>query len=72
MKIWQQDIGDSAWTVSLLHTFGAPVWRLSWSITGNVLAVSTGDHKVTLWRQAADEKWMQITDIDERGVATTF
>jgi hypothetical protein len=31
------------WTPTLMRTFEAPVWRVSWSITGNVLAVSTGE-----------------------------
>ena len=48
-----------------LGRFDAPVWRVSWSITGNVLAVSTGDHKVTLWKQAVDGNWIQIRSLEE-------
>jgi WD40 repeat protein len=41
--IWTQDeAGEGAWTPTLLHTFDSPVWRVSWSTTGNVLAVSSG------------------------------
>lgn len=49
----------------LVDRFDAPVWRVSWSITGNVLAVSTGDHKVTLWKQAVDGNWIQIRSLEE-------
>jgi protein transport protein SEC13 len=49
-----------------MRTFDAPVWRVSWSVTGNVLAVSTGDHKVTLWKQALDESWQQVFSVDEK------
>jgi protein transport protein SEC13 len=49
-----------AWKRELLHTFDAPVWRVSWSVTGNVLAVSAGDHKVTLWKETLDKKWMYV------------
>ena len=49
-----------------MRTFDAPVWRVSWSVTGNVLAVSTGDHKVTLWKQSLDGTWMQIYSVDEK------
>jgi protein transport protein SEC13 len=63
--IWKQTEANGVWTPTLLHSFDAPVWRLSWSITGNVLAVSTGDHMVTLWKQSVDETWVQITSVDD-------
>ena len=62
--IWKQTKKDEPWSSSLLATFDAPVWRVSWSVTGNVLAVSTGDHKVSLWKQAVDESWIQISSVD--------
>lgn len=63
--IWKQSARDGPWTPALMQAFEAPVWRVSWSITGNVLAVSTGDHKVTLWKQAVDESWVQISCVDD-------
>ncbi|GMF15421.1 unnamed protein product [Phytophthora lilii] len=65
--IWSQTAEDSVWKRELLHTFDAPVWRVSWSVTGNVLAVSSGDHKVTLWKETLDKKWIQISSVDEAG-----
>ena len=62
--IWKQTEKDEAWSAVLLASFDAPVWRVSWSVTGNVLAVSNGDHKVTLWKQAVDENWMQISTVE--------
>ena len=62
--IWKQNEKGS-WEPKLLRTFEAPVWRVSWSITGNVLAVSTGDHKVTLWKQSVDESWIQISTVED-------
>lgn len=61
--IWKNKSG--VWEPSLLQTFDSPVWRVSWSITGSVLAVSTGCHQVSLWKQGVDEQWMQISAIDE-------
>lgn len=58
--IWTQTEHNGPWTRELLHTFDAPVWRVSWSITGNVLAVSSGDHKVTLWKESLNKKWMYV------------
>jgi len=63
--IWKQTVAGGDWDATVMHTFEAPVWRVSWSVTGNVLAVSTGDHKVSLWKQSVDESWVRITTVDE-------
>ncbi len=46
--IWTMDYesGGHGWTPKLLHKFNDVVWHLSWSVTGNILAVSGGDNKV--------------------------
>ena len=62
--IWKQS-KSNIWEPYILKTFDAPVWRVSWSITGNVLAVSTGDHKVSLWKQSVDESWLQISSVED-------
>ena len=33
-------------TSQVLKKFGDVVWHVSWSVTGNILAVSGGDNKV--------------------------
>ena len=33
-------------TLQILKKFGDVVWHVSWSVTGNILAVSGGDNKV--------------------------
>jgi hypothetical protein len=51
--------------------FPDTVWRVSWSLSGNILAVSCGDGKVTLWKEVvstagvgkAKETWECITDM---------
>jgi len=64
VNIWTDDGERGAWRATALPTFNAPVWRLSWNVTGNVLAVSTGDHQVSLWKQSTDERWVQLTGTD--------
>ena len=44
----------------------AVVWRVSWSLTGNVLAVSCGDGKVTLWKEGLDGQWRLIESIHDQ------
>lgn len=41
------------------------VWRVSWSLSGNVLAVSTGDNKVTLWKETLKGEWEKVSTVDE-------
>jgi len=36
------------------------VFRLSWSVTGNILAVSDSTNSVTLWKEGVDKQWEQI------------
>ena len=66
--IWKQSETDGYWNSTLMATFEAPVWRVSFSGTGNVLAVSTGDHTVTLWKQGVDETWIKVSGVNEGGV----
>lgn len=53
------------WKAIVLHTFNEPVWRLSWSITGAILAVSSGDATVTLWKRTMGGVWTQVSTVEE-------
>jgi len=44
-------------------SFPDVVWRVSWSITGNVLAVACGDGKVSLWKENLKGKWECVSDL---------
>jgi len=63
--IWSQDNTSQGWTKKILPKFPDVVWRVSWSITGNILAVAGGDNKVTLWKESTDGDWRCISTIDE-------
>mmetsp|Transcript_14355 Transcript_14355/g.40852 ORF Transcript_14355/g.40852 Transcript_14355/m.40852 type:complete len:344 (-) Transcript_14355:165-1196(-) len=68
--IWTQKGGaGSEWKAILLHTFDAPVWRVSWSMTGHMLAVSSGDNDVSLWKQSLDGKWTKMSSVEAGGPA---
>lgn len=53
--------GSSGWDRTLVHDFKVPVWRVSWSSTGSILAVSDGNNAVTLWKESLDGVWQQIS-----------
>ncbi|KAK4054915.1 GTPase-activating protein S13 [Microbotryomycetes sp. JL201] len=74
--IWTQDSPKSTWTnVALEPTasstqapgsegkFGDAVWRVSWSVSGNVLAVSSGDGKVSLWKENLKGKFEEVSEL---------
>jgi protein transport protein SEC13 len=42
--------------------FADAVWRVSWSLAGNILAVSCGDGKVSLWKEGVDLSWECVSD----------
>tara|TARA_R110002050_G_scaffold29071_4_gene74939 strand:+ start:700 stop:948 length:249 start_codon:yes stop_codon:yes gene_type:complete len=70
----------SKWTSTLLNKFKEPVWRVSWSITGNILAVTSGENSVTLWKEELEEtgagagagagrRWTCVSDSVGKGTA---
>ncbi len=64
--IWTQKGGlGNEWNGVVLNTFDDPVWKLSWNMTGSILAVSSGDSSVTLWKQNMHEVWSQVSTIEE-------
>ena len=58
--MWSQETEGGDWTAHLLNKFPAPVWRVSWSLTGNVLGVATGDNQHSLWKETVDKKWEEM------------
>jgi len=54
--------GAGGWRKALVHDFGAstPVWRVSWSLAGGLLAASDGANRVSLWKESADGVWQRV------------
>jgi protein transport protein SEC13 len=69
--VWTQSEPAGAWTsTQVVDLRGTPVWRVSWSAFGNVLAVADGSNNVTLWKEATDGKWVQLAEAPEPGTGT--
>jgi protein transport protein SEC13 len=68
--IWTQDAPTATWNKKYLlnEPFPDVVWRVSWSTSGNILAVSTGDNKVTLWKENLEGEWEIVGDVTEGNV----
>nr|G0SA60.2 RecName: Full=Protein transport protein SEC13 [Thermochaetoides thermophila DSM 1495]AEL00687.1 Sec13p [Thermochaetoides thermophila] len=65
VRIWTSDPANPlAWNCKVLH-FDSALWRVSWSLSGNVLAVSGSDNKVTLWKENLKGEWECVKTIEE-------
>lgn len=70
VRVWTLGAGldasvESSWRCSELK-FECVVWRCSWSLSGNVLAVSGGDNKVSLWKERVrDGGWECVKTLEE-------
>lgn len=64
--IWSQD-KSGKWQKQLLteEKFPDVCWRCSWSLSGNILAVSGGDNKVSLWKENLQGKWESAGEVDQ-------
>lgn len=63
--IWTNDGTSATWTPKILHKFGDVVWNVSWSVTGNILAVSGGDNKVSLWKETLEGQWVCVSNVNK-------
>ncbi|CAM6105805.1 unnamed protein product [Calypogeia fissa] len=61
--IWTQGKEGDQWEGRVLNDFQSPVWRVSWSLTGNILAVADSTNRVSLWKEAVDGEWSQVTTV---------
>ena len=65
VRVWTSDSSNpSQWNSTSLE-FDSVVWRVSWSLSGNVLAVSSADNKVTLWKETIRGGWECIRTVEE-------
>ena len=65
VRIWTSDQASGGQWASKVLNFEAPVWRVSWSLSGNVLAVSCADNKVSLWQENLRGEWECVKSIEE-------
>jgi len=65
--IYTQSQAGQKYSRQVLHDFKVPVWRVSWSITGKLLAVSAGEAQISLWTENLDGTWRQVNTVNEHG-----
>jgi WD40 repeat protein len=59
-------VPNSTWKKTLLSKDKFPdvCWRASWSLSGNILAIS-GNDKITLWKENLDGEWESAGEVDQ-------
>ncbi|KAF8001554.1 protein transport protein SEC13 [Metschnikowia aff. pulcherrima] len=64
--IWSQD-ANGVWQKTPLseQKFPDVCWRASWSLSGNILAISGGDNKVSLWKENLQGKWESAGEVEQ-------
>ncbi|KAJ5683221.1 hypothetical protein N7462_006386 [Penicillium macrosclerotiorum] len=65
VRIWTSDASNPGQWSSQTLEFDTVLWRVSWSLSGNILAVSGGDNKVSLWKENLKGQWEKVKDIEE-------
>ncbi|KAJ5502043.1 hypothetical protein N7463_004917 [Penicillium fimorum] len=65
VRIWTSDASNPGQWSSQTLEFDTVLWRVSWSLSGNILAVSGGDNKVSLWKENLKGEWEKVKDIEE-------
>ena len=65
VAVWTSENGSGEWKKKELRKFEEGVWKVSWSECGNILAVASGDNKVTLWKDDGSDNWVCVNTLDE-------
>lgn len=55
------------WRRKEVVKLSVPTWRVSWSVAGNLLAVSAGDNISRLYKENAEGNWELTTQVNEKG-----
>lgn len=63
--IWTNNEGPNGheWESKVLQDFNDIVWHVSWSVIGNILAVSSGENRITLWREDMNGDFREVSDV---------
>lgn len=65
--VWSQENNKGPWkkTEVKQDKFPDVLWRASWSLSGNILALSGGDNKVTLWKENLTGNWESAGEVQQ-------
>ena len=56
---------EKGWVELKLPKFRVSVWKVSWSLVGDLLAVAAADNFVYVYEEKEPDKWELISEIDQ-------
>eukprot|EP01091_Cochliopodium_minus_P010286 TRINITY_DN2688_c0_g2_i2.p1 TRINITY_DN2688_c0_g2~~TRINITY_DN2688_c0_g2_i2.p1 ORF type:complete len:308 (+),score=86.38 TRINITY_DN2688_c0_g2_i2:30-953(+) len=63
--VWREKEKDKWEKIKIINFNNSVPWRVSWSITGSILAVSTDENKVHLYKESL-EGWDEVKEINDQ------
>ncbi len=63
--VWKST--KDGWEHKVLTSGAIPVWKVSWSPVGNLLAVSMGDNTVQIMKETQGGEWETVSKANEEG-----
>lgn len=58
---------DGRWSSKEILKLQTPIWRVSWSVGGNILAVSAGDNITRIFKETPEGEWEVVNFIKDNG-----
>ncbi|KAI8112197.1 hypothetical protein M9434_003521 [Picochlorum sp. BPE23] len=58
--VWKQS-GQAEWRQTIVHRFGTPVWKASWSTNGSILSVTDAQQHVSMWKEVSNGVWKEVS-----------
>eukprot|EP00350_Pseudokeronopsis_sp_OXSARD2_P012871 CAMPEP_0170556326 /NCGR_PEP_ID=MMETSP0211-20121228/16282_1 /TAXON_ID=311385 /ORGANISM="Pseudokeronopsis sp., Strain OXSARD2" /LENGTH=86 /DNA_ID=CAMNT_0010866597 /DNA_START=712 /DNA_END=972 /DNA_ORIENTATION=+ len=73
VKIWRNvNPQQNEWALIKELSLGVPAWKVSWSMVGNMLAVSGGDNQVQILKENTNGDWEVVSKVNEEGELQDF
>ena len=64
-RVWVSEGNKKQWVQRQEISMNAPLWKVSWSPVGNMLAISSGDNEVRIMSETASGEWVQVQMVSE-------
>lgn len=67
VMIHSRDNDREQWRHKEVTKLAGPVWRVSWSVAGSLLAVSASDQVARLYKETQEGAWELTSQVNEKG-----
>ena len=64
--IWREKEKDVWESIRVIDFKTVVPWSVSWSVTGSILAISTDENKVHLYKESLEGNWEEVKQINDQ------